>query len=154
MAEYRVEHLASQPLGGGLSADDPLSGRFQPPVRVTDVQRGEQAQILNDFVDSILVDPNANVIVLGDFNDFHFSDALTTLKGDVLENLSDTLPAEERYTFIFDGNSQTLDHILLSKQLVSEFPHEYDIVHMNSEYAVQAGDHEPAVTRINLIGAP
>ena len=37
----------------------------------------QQAQIVNDFVDAILaVDPNANVVVLGDLNDFEFSTTL------------------------------------------------------------------------------
>jgi predicted extracellular nuclease len=144
-----ANHLKSK------TQDDPLFGRFQPPVRVTDVQRGEQAQIVNDFVDSILaVDPRANVMVLGDLNDFNFSDALATLKGGVLANLTDTLPESERYTFIFDGNSQALDHILVSHHIAERFPLKYDIVHMNSEFAVQASDHDPGIARINLIGQP
>ena len=45
--------------------DQPLFGRFQPPARATDIQRQQQAQIVNDFVDQILAqDSNANVIVL------------------------------------------------------------------------------------------
>ena len=36
---------------------------------------------MHDFVDQILaLDPNANVVVLGDLNDFEFSDTLTILK--------------------------------------------------------------------------
>jgi hypothetical protein len=144
-----ANHLKSK------TEDDPLFGRFQPPVRITDVQRGEQAQIVNDFVDSILAaDPEADVIVLGDFNDFHFSDALATLERGVLTNLTDTLPENDRYTFIFDGNSQTLDHILVSSHIAARFPVEYDIVHMNAEFAVQASDHDPAIARIKLIGRP
>ena len=34
--------------------DQPLFGRFQPPVRSSEVQRHQQAQIVNDFVDQIL----------------------------------------------------------------------------------------------------
>ncbi len=143
-----ANHLKSK------TQDQPLFGRFQPPVRSTEAQRHDQAQIVNDFVDDILaLDSNASVIVLGDFNDFHFSDALMTLKGRELTNLTDELPESDRYTFIFDGNGQTLDHILLSKGL-DQFQHAYDIVHMNIEFAVQASDHDPGIARINLIGRP
>jgi predicted extracellular nuclease len=80
-------HFASK---GG---DDPLFGRFQPPVRSTEVQRHQQAQVVNDFVDQILAaDPQANVIVLGDIYDFEFSETVEILEGGVLATLMDTLP--------------------------------------------------------------
>jgi predicted extracellular nuclease len=130
--------------------DNPLFGRFQPPVLVTETQRNQQAQVVNDFVDAILaVDPNARIIAAGDFNDFEFSTPLTTLKGGVLNDLIETLPQNERYSYVFEGNSQTLDHILVSNSLFNQ-PFEYDVVHVNSEFAVQASDHEPQVTLLDL----
>jgi predicted extracellular nuclease len=30
----------------------------------------------------------------------------------------DTLPADQRYSYVFDGTSQTLDHILVSQHLL------------------------------------
>ncbi len=143
-----ANHLKSK------TGDNPLFGRFQPPNQVTVPQRVAQAQIVNGFVDRILaIDPNAYVIVLGDFNDFHFSDALEALKGGVLTNLTETIQENERYTFVFDGNAQTLDHILVSPRIAAQSP-VYDTVHVNAEFAVQASDHEPSVTRINMIGRP
>lgn len=130
--------------------DQPLFGRNQPPVLGSETRRIQQAQIVNNFVDAILAaDANANIVVLGDFNDFEFSTALTSLKGGVLTALIETLPAEERYSYVFDGNSQTLDHILLSSNLMSK-PLEFDVVHVNSEFAVQASDHDPQVVRIRF----
>ena len=130
--------------------DQPLFGRNQPPVLGSETRRIQQAQIVNNFVDAILAaDANANIVVLGDFNDFEFSTALTTLKGGVLTALIETLPAGERYSYVFDGNSQTLDHILLSGNLMSK-PLEFDVVHVNSEFAVQASDHDPQVVRIRF----
>jgi uncharacterized protein len=130
--------------------DDPLFGRFQPPKRVTEVQRHAQAQVVNDFVDSILaVDQRADVIVLGDLNDFEFSETLQILQGGVLENLLLTLPRPERYTYVFEGNSQVLDQILTSGHLFRSLS-VYDVVHVNSEFADQASDHEPQVARFNL----
>ncbi|HKG22500.1 MAG TPA: endonuclease/exonuclease/phosphatase family protein, partial [Blastocatellia bacterium] len=128
--------------------DQPLFGRFQPPARASEVQRNQQAQVVNDFVDSILsADPQASIVVLGDFNDFEFSTAMGTLKGGVLHDLIETLPQGERYTYVFEGNSQALDHILVSSGLLAR-PFEYDVVHVNSEFATQVSDHDPQVVRL------
>jgi hypothetical protein len=89
------------------------------------------------------------VVVLGDLNDFEFSQAVGTLKAGVLHDLIETLPQAERYTYDFEGNSQTLDHILLSDALF-ERPFAYDAVHVNSEFADQASDHDPQVVPITL----
>ena len=67
----------------------------------------------------LALDPGANVVVLGDLNDFEFSAPLAILKGGGLTDLMETLPAGERYTYVFDGNSQDLDHILVSPRLLS-----------------------------------
>ncbi len=132
--------------------DDPLFGRFQPPNRVTETQRHQQAQVVNSFVDSILaLDGNAKVIVLGDLNDFEFSQTLAILEGGVLDNLVLSLRRPERYTYVFEGNSQVLDHILASRKLYRTLT-EYDVVHANAEFADQASDHDPQVARFNLGG--
>ena len=108
---------------------------------------------MNDFVDEILaVDPRANVIVLGDINDFEFSQTVDLLEGGVLTTLMDTLPKAERYSYVFEGNSQVLDQILVSSNLLDRFPIEYDPVHVNSEFADQASDHDPQVARLDLRG--
>jgi len=144
-----VNHFNSK---GG---DQPIFGHFQPPVRSSEVQRHAQAQVVNDFVDSILaLDPQANVIVLGDINDFEFSDTVSILAGGVLTSLMNTLPKAERYSYVFEGNSQVLDQILVSANLLSNFGIEYDVVHVNSEFADQASDHDPQVARLDLRGRP
>ncbi len=133
--------------------DNPLFGHFQPPVFSSEVQRHQQAQIVHNFVQSILTaDPNADAIVLGDINDFQFSDPVRTLTGEnvssvILNDLINTLPVAERYSYVFDGNSEVLDHSLLSNNLFGT-PFEYDVVHVNSEFAVQASDHEPQVVQL------
>ncbi|WP_059012117.1 lamin tail domain-containing protein [Streptomyces specialis] len=131
--------------------DDPLFGRTQPPVRSTETQRHQQATVVRDFVDDIrAVDPDAAIVVLGDLNDFEFSattDILTA--GGALTDLPATLPAAERYTYVFEGNSQVLDHILLSPSLAAT-SYAYDVVHVNSEFAAQISDHDPQVVRLPL----
>jgi len=133
--------------------DDPLFGRFQPPVRSSEVARHAQAQVVNDFVDDIkAADSTANVIVLGDINDFEFSETVHILEGGVLSSLMHGLPQSERYSYVFEGNSQSLDHILMSSSLTSR-PFEYDSVHVNAEFADQASDHEPRIARFQLPAA-
>jgi predicted extracellular nuclease len=134
--------------------DNPLFGHFQPPTRISEVQRHEQAQVVHDFVaDLLAADPDANVVLVGDLNDFEFSDALTTLRGTILNDLIETLPQSERYTYEFEGNAQTLDHILLSDApFGGSFA--YDVVHVNAEFADQASDHDPQVVRISLNEPP
>jgi predicted extracellular nuclease len=120
------------------------------------VARHGQAQVVNDFMDQLLaVDPEANAIVLGDINDFEFSQTVDILEGDgELFSAIKTLPANERYSYVFEGNSQVLDQILLSPNIYTHFPYVYDVVHVNSEFASQASDHEPSVVRVRLTGRP
>ena len=132
--------------------DHPLCGRFQPPVRITEVQRHQQAAIVNAFVDDLLeVDRHARIVVLGDINDFEFSETVDILRGGALVSLIDTLPKPERYSYVFDGNSQVLDQILASAKMFNSF-RAYDSVHVNSEFHDQDSDHEPQVARFHVGG--
>jgi len=129
--------------------DQPLTGRFQPPTRSSEVQRHQQATIEAGFVQQIrAIDPNANVVVLGDLNDFEFSETIRSLEAAGLTDLYDTLPLAERYSYVFEGNSQTLDHILVSGSLADRST--LDVVQVNAEFADQASDHDPSVARILL----
>jgi predicted extracellular nuclease len=130
--------------GGDQSAD----GRFQPPIRSSEVQRTVQATALNGFVKQVLAaDANANVVLAGDFNDYQFSKPIQTLTGggDLLTDLITTLPENERYTYVFNGVSQVLDHIFVTKPVTDV---EYQVIHNNAEFADQASDHDPQVVRI------
>jgi predicted extracellular nuclease len=145
-------HFASK--GGDQNAD----GRFQPAARASEVQRNQQATVLNGFVNSVLaVDPTANVVLAGDFNDYQFSPAVATLtdNGATLTDLIGTLPENQRYTYVYNGISQVLDHIFVTKALSSAGPAavQYDVIHVNSEFADQASDHDPQVVRIRPVAA-
>src|SRR5690606_23590080 len=91
-------------------------------------------------------DPFASIVVAGDLNDFSFSPTLRVLTKDrALTDLVEILPPEERYTYVFDGKSQVLDHILTSRGFKSVA---FDIVHINAEFHDQTSDHDPAVVRL------
>jgi predicted extracellular nuclease len=130
--------------------DNPLFGRFQPPVAVTETQRAGQATAVADFVEDIFeIQPTANVVIAGDLNDFDYSAAVGIVTATGMVDLPSTLPVGERYTYDFEGNSQVLDHILVSPGIHAR-GFVYDVVHVNSEFANQASDHDPQVARLNL----
>lgn len=127
--------------------DQGIDSRFQAPARGSEVQRIKQATLEQAFVAKLLAaDKEAKVVSLGDFNDYQFSPALAALTKDgVLRDLVNELPEKEQYSYVYQGNSQVLDHILVSPEVGYA---KYDVVHINSEFAVQASDHDPQVVRI------
>lgn len=138
-----ANHLNSK---GG---DQGLASQYQPPVRSSEVQRHAQATEVNAFVKDILsVQKNANVIALGDMNDFEFSETAKILEGDgELWSAIKSLPRSERYTYDYQGNQQVLDQILVSPSIRRGCDFEYDSVHINSEFNDQISDHDPQVLR-------
>jgi predicted extracellular nuclease len=131
--------------------DNPLFGQIQPPVLHSETQRIQQARVLRAFISQILLcDPEANVIVAGDVNDFDFSEPVALLRGDLLHNMVDLLPANERYSYIFAGNAQLLDQMLVSRRLFNDHAPALDIVHINAEFFDQLSDHDPSVVRFTF----
>ncbi|MFC3994785.1 endonuclease/exonuclease/phosphatase family protein [Nocardiopsis sediminis] len=127
--------------------DQPLHGLAQPPERASEVQRNAQAGLVRAFADEVLdADPAANVVVAGDLNDFSFSRTLEVLTGDGgLYNPMLDLPEGERYNYLFDGNSQALDHMLVAPRLSGRTG--YEIVRINAEFHDRASDHDPQILR-------
>ncbi|GAB6195073.1 lamin tail domain-containing protein [Lysobacter xanthus] len=105
-------------------------------------KRQRQAEFLAAFLDARQKSaPDTRMVVLGDFNAFEFNDGLAHIMGtvtgapaadaetavagdgaDLVEpnfvNLTTTEPRDERYSFTFDGNAQTLDHVLVNEAMV------------------------------------
>jgi predicted extracellular nuclease len=129
--------------------DQPLYARVQPPTRSSETKRQAQASLVNTFVKQIFsVQATARVVVLGDINDFEFSTTMSNLlTGTSMTDLIATLPAGERYSYDYEGNSQVLDHVCISSSFTG---HDYDVVHVNAEFADRASDHDPQVVRVRL----
>ncbi|MFE7445082.1 endonuclease/exonuclease/phosphatase family protein [Streptomyces chartreusis] len=138
-----ANHLNSK---GG---DQGLTAQYQPPSRSSEVQRHAQATAIHSFVKDVLdTQKNADVIALGDINDFEFSDTVKILEGDgELWSAIKSLPRSERYSYVYQGNAQTLDQILVSPSIRRGCDFEYDSVHINSEFNDQISDHDPQVLR-------
>jgi predicted extracellular nuclease len=136
--------------------DQNQDGRFQYPAQSSALQRAGQAQVEHDFVQKLLdADKKADVVVLGDLNDYQFSPALNALRTgtsdgtgpSILTDLISTLPADEQYTYDYEGVSQVLDHILVSRGIRDLG---YQVVHVNAEFTDQASDHDPQVVRFKV----
>jgi hypothetical protein len=112
---------------------DPVAG---PRVRE---KRRAQAEFLANLIQARqMADPNERIVVLGDMNAFQFNDGLIdsigTIKGtptpasevllfspDLVDpdlfDLGEELPAAERYSYVFEGNAQQIDHMLVTQNL-------------------------------------
>ena len=147
------------------SGSPPLFGRIQPPTNGGLAKRLAQAAFIHDLVAELLAaDPNANIVVLGDFNESSFplapvqpppGDVLQTLAGTppLLFNLGDAVDGDLAYSYNFQGISQQLDHLLVSSALIALQP-EFDHVHVNTEFPNQASDHDPILARLLLYDRP
>jgi len=134
-----------------------LFGQHQPADNAGDQRRIDQTAPIKAYVEArVAADPTAKVVVMGDFNAFQFETTLTQLEsGGALSNLTNLLPAEERYSYIFDGNAQQIDHLLASPDLTSGA--QFDIVHLNTGQPAAAGrgaDHDAVVARLYVKADP
>jgi predicted extracellular nuclease len=101
-------------------------------------KRHQQALTLSQFIQSLqAAEPGLRLVVTGDFNAFQFTDgyvdamgqltgspdpagALIAATDEIDPDLTNQLlsePPAERYSFIFDGSAQALDHALTSQAL-------------------------------------
>jgi len=101
---------------------------------VSTLRRVGQAMDLREKLDAVFErDREANIVVLGDFNENLQSVTLDTIIGDNIgannTELWDfelvpcelSLPIEKQYTYIFRGKGTMLDHILISKSMLPFF---------------------------------
>ncbi len=158
-----ASHLTSR-LGSS-----PLYGALQPPVVAGRARRVAQAEQIRAFAsDARAADPDVLLVVLGDLNAFPLEGSSLGLEGSpaetgplevlaageppLLRALFSKLPRAERYSFIHEGNGQLLDHVLVSTELYAHS--EFDIVHVNAEFASPASDHDPILARLDVTAAP
>ncbi len=135
------------------NGDDALFGKRQPVNLGSEAQRTAIAKTVSNFITQVKQDnPKANVVALGDFNDFQWSKPLKTLESSQMTNLVNFVPMNQRYSYVYQGNSQTLDHIFVSNHLA---PHaKLDMVHVNSDFTDMSGrasDHDPLLVQLDLL---
>jgi len=145
--------------------------------RVRD-KRARQALFLADLVQARqAANPAERIVLLGDFNAYEFSDGLADVMGIItgqqaaanevlthldspvfppLLNMTNTAPVDDRYSFVFDGSAQTLDHVVVN-QAVLDSASSVRIEHarINADFGndnfgdagvpMRVSDHDPVV---------
>ncbi len=116
------------------------------------LQAAHVASLVQERLDE---DPQARVVVLGDLNDFYGSGPVETLRQGTnppLVHVYDILPRLDRYTYIFNGASQVLDHILVTPAMRGDLAG-VSPLHINADFpetetvdlgtVFRSSDHDP-----------
>lgn len=137
------------------------------------VSRVRQASALNKWVGQLVASSGeADVLMVGDFNAYLNEDPIKTIESAGYEDLLKRLPATDRYTYVFNGESGALDHGLASSKLTSQVSG-VAVWHINADepialdyntefktddrYAVtpfRSSDHDPVLVGLNLTADP
>jgi predicted extracellular nuclease len=108
----------------------------------TEPRRVQQAQWNLDIVQEIQArEPDARIAILGDLNTFPDTPSINLLREGGLLHVFEQLPPEERYTYIFQGESETLDHILVTPALAKLINAVY-VLHINADFPPSTPDDE------------
>jgi uncharacterized protein len=177
-----VNHLRSL---NGVGDAGPGSGGWATENARVSAKRTQQALFLADLVNTIQEsDPAQRVVLLGDFNAFEFSDGyadvMGIIRGDeaapssvityggspIVAPLYDGSnfigDPKERYSYVFEGNAQTLDHVVINEAMVLDVEN-INVHHarINADFgvhnfgvagnAIRVSDHDPVVL---IITAP
>ncbi|MEL7450025.1 MAG: lamin tail domain-containing protein [Pseudomonadota bacterium] len=169
--DFTVINVHQRSLGGidGSEAERVKTKRLEQAV--------ELAELVQDLQTA---DPQINLIVTGDFNAFEFTDGYVDVMGQVtgaLDPLGDEfgttdivnpdlynhvldVPADDRYSFVFGGSAQVLDHTLTSSAVTgrvtdamfargnADAPDSLNLV-AGASIGVRASDHDAFVVYIN-----
>ncbi len=125
----------------------------------TEPRRNAQAEWNVQIGQEILTaDPDAYLAVIGDLNSYYKSLPLETLQEGGLSSVFDTLPPEERYTYVYQGTSQVLDHILINEAL-KDLLFQVQVLHCNADFPLpfsaddsywSKSDHDPLIATFIL----
>lgn len=101
-------------------------------------------------------DPGASIILAGDCNEFFQTRSVYSPFTGLLTEADEAanVPAVERYTYVFDQNSQQLDHMFVS-DAVRRRGVKVEHIHVNNwaaTYASRTSDHDPSVAQVKVCG--
>lgn len=149
----------------------PTSGDVDQGQGCWNLARTQQATALNSFVSKLKAKGTtgeSDVLMMGDFNSYLLEDPTKVLEGAANESLLKRMPANDRYTYVFGGETGALDHAYASASLASQV-NGVNVWHINSDeptaldyntdfttddrYAptpFRASDHDPVLVGLNL----
>jgi uncharacterized protein len=134
--------------------------------------RTAQANALNSFVTKLKAQGENDVLIIGDINSYLTEDPTVALESAGNESLLKRMPAADRYTYVFSGETGALDHAYASSTLKSQVSG-IGVWHINSDepdaidyntinsgtvrsddrYAptpYRASDHDPVIVGLSL----
>lgn len=133
------------------------------------VARITQATTLKNWVAGLVASSGeADVLMVGDFNSYLNEDPLASLEAGNFESLLRRLPASDRYSYVFNGETGALDHAFASNQLKSQVSSvtvwhinadEPEVLDYNTEFKTndryelspyRSSDHDPVLLGLNL----
>ncbi|MEJ2789188.1 MULTISPECIES: lamin tail domain-containing protein [unclassified Pseudoxanthomonas] len=175
-----VNHLRSL---NDINDTLPGSGGWTTGGERVRVKRGAQAVYLAQLVQEMQqANPDEKIVLVGDFNAFEFNDGyvdvLGIIKGEAApeDQVLTWMPSPlttplvdgsqliadpaHRYSYVFEGNAQTLDHVLVNESLVMGAALRVDHARINADFgvdnfgdatlAVRSSDHDPVRLSIRV----
>ena len=147
----------------------PTSGDIDAGQGCWNLLRTQQATALNGFVNKLRASSNENdVLMMGDFNSYLREDPIKTLGTAGHESLLERLPAANRYSYVFNGETGALDQAHASDSLKTQVT-DVNVWHINSDEPIvldyntefktddryaptpfRASDHDPVIVGLTL----
>ena len=130
--------------------DNALYGRVQPVTFKSEQRRHVLANMLAQFAKEGSKH-QANIVMLGDFNDYEFTKTIQLIEEGGMANLVSRHDLADRYSYFYQGNNQTLDNMLVSRNLLGHY--DFDMVHVNSPFMEahgRASDHDPLLLQLSF----
>ncbi|THV05257.1 DNase I-like protein [Dendrothele bispora CBS 962.96] len=137
---------------GGSSS---TQGNARPPVNLPVATRTTQVELAANFIKTVLdADSEANVILAGDFNEFSQTRSVFASLNGVMTEIDEVagIPLVERYTYVFDQNTEQLDHSFISSAIANRTL-AYEHIHVNNwspSLSARVSDHDPSVGKVRL----
>jgi len=158
---------------------------YNDPRQMANVRMKKKLQaefLARNVQERLKVDPNEMIALVGDFNAYQFDDGVLDVIGTIkgkpavkdqvlnssddllnpdLTDLVDVIKPAEKYSYVFDGGAQVLDHILISPGFVARAKG-FGYARINADYpeslrnddtrVERYSDHDPAIAYFSLDG--
>lgn len=147
----------------------PASGDIDAGQGCWNLARTAQSQALNSLTTKLQAQGESDVLIMGDINSYLNEDPTKVLEAAGYESLLKRMPANDRYTYVFGGETGALDHGYASASMKSQVSSvgvwhinadEPPVIDYNTEFkpddryaanAYRASDHDPVILGITLI---